>query len=327
MLYLEPTNISKILYKPASSHFGLASCVDVVPRQKAVKVDTGWVKVGLCSCGKLEVPAHSSPSRIMIRTKTGNAVSVKDPTPSNTANSDVIHYIPKGSTDINFLAVPACLSDCTAVVQVFHTDGTLLVGSPVIADPRKSCRNSHGSSIWALWSGAILTPDPRSIADVKTALNTAIVSKLSAMYAATFAFDDSKVNGTGNVVPYSSSMTTYRVDGETIEWNGDQLDGWSGYGYSNFDNTSSAWVNDRSLQSGFTDYDPASATFKSKLHIAEAKQDLIVLVVGTCLYVYKGSWIEPAPPEPEIDPVPAICDRPRMWQKRDANENKQHFGL
>lgn len=35
--------------------------------------------------------------------------------------------------------------------------------------------------------------------------------------------------------------------------------------------------------------------------------------------------IEPSPPEP--DPVPAMRDMSGIWQKREANENKQHFGI
>lgn len=284
-----------------------------------------------CKCGRI-MPSNRIPA---IRTQTGNKVELKDLN-VNTVVTPEIHYIPKGSKNIKFTGTPACLVDCVVVPQVFHLDGKLLVGSPVIQDPRVSNRTHNGSNVWGFVTGATASPDPRPLQDIRDAVTQYVKANAPARYTGNFTFDDSTVNGTGAFMAYSTSMYTVTVAGETIQWNGDQLDTWPGRGDSSLDNivNINTWISNLSTN---PDYDPP-ATIKCKLSIDEAKDDLFIIMIGTCWHVYVASWDLPSsdppdppdppePPEPEPVPVPATCDRPRIWQKREANENKQHFGI
>lgn len=177
-------------------------------------------------------------------------------------------------------------------------------------------------------TGRIVTPS--MVTDVLRA-------KHPNVFGSAFNFDDTLVNqGRGEQIKYDDyTEYTFTVDGEEIIWTG------CIFGTGPCNCTARAYMLGlypymEDLGGGGYVVDPIISRPYEVLRISEAKEDLIIGFIGADGGSVYGEWYTddgtsdppPEPPEPpEPVPVPARCDRPRMWRKRDANENKQHFGI
>lgn len=237
-----------------------------------------------------------------------------------------IFIIPKGSTDIVFLGVPACSEDCVVVPQLFHRDGKQIIGTPVLFDARVSTlRSWHGSCMWGFYTGAPVSPDPRTFDEIRQATTEKVIEVAATQEDPVdltgFVFDDSKVNGDGKLRSWDpDKMYKVSVYGETVEWNGDQLDGWPGYGRSRFDN-----VHHDILR---RNNDP-DAYIKIRMYMEHANEDLVFIPIGVCYHTIKLTYeLSQDPPDPPIPPVlPAKCERSRHWQKRAAGTGSSYYGI
>lgn len=160
----------------------------------------------------------------------------------------------------NNVPISTCLSMCfdhSCSLQVFHTDGTLLTGSPLYQ--RDWCRgemygDSSGPSAlgwpagidydksgqWAEWfswatAGSIAMATHGNLANIEsycpkkgTILTPSDITSLlktrhPAVFLPSFQFDDSQVNGNRKVLVKMDDTSFYNltVDGEQIRWTGD----------------------------------------------------------------------------------------------------------
>lgn len=176
--------------------------------------------------------------------------------------------------------------------------------------------------------GTIITP---------SMVSDALKTRHPNVFPSTFTFNDTTANdGKGEVIKRDdTTMHRFTSNGEDIQWSG-SVAGTIGTNFSARSDLLGLFpFIVEGVWGGFNNWDNVlsalSKPFES-LFIAEAKDDLIIGAMSYDGFSIFGEWEDPSsppePPEPpEPVPVPATCDRPRMWQKREANEGKHHFGL
>lgn len=117
--------------------------------------------------------------------------------------------VPAGTQDIALTMSNVCSSH-NASLQVFHIDGTLLIGTANTSDASKP----------TLWRD-LTHKNPPTNEDITIALNKQYPGLIG-------GFDDSVVNeGMANSVIFNRNMHTFEVDGEQIQWTGNIKQGYS----------------------------------------------------------------------------------------------------
>lgn len=242
----------------------------------------------------------------------------------------------------------ACLFFCrshAASIQVFHTNGKLLTGTPLtnwatcIDDNRfDECNGYVGGmfspkvtaegeaiwkkcGIWAEWYSAVTASESASTAqtlpDVITSLpptgtvvstsdlSTKLRNHYPAIFSSSFSFDDSQVNGNQSEVLKVDDITV-----QTFTVDGETIQ-WTGSiggatGIGAVDHRAQQLSRYNLVYVGETGLITHTSSPYEKLDIAEAKEDLIIGFLSSDGVAGWGRWYEPEEGENIPEPAPAI---------------------